>query len=98
MRVDLRRGQARVPEHLLDRPKIGAALEQMSGRAVPQTMRPHVRGVRYMLQDLMNRGSNLARVDPATSSAEEQSRPTDRRDHLTSTELQPSLQRGGRGH
>ena len=49
VRVDLRAGQAGVAEHLLNRPKIGTALEQMSGRTVPQTMRPHVRGVRHML-------------------------------------------------
>src|ERR1700722_14167751 len=36
--VNLGARHARVPEHLLDRPQIGAAVEQMGGEAVAQRM------------------------------------------------------------
>src|SRR5665647_3065225 len=96
MRVDLRRGQAGVAEHLLDRPEIGAALEQMSGRAVPQTVRPNVRCVRNVLQQPVDRAPDLAWVDPAASSAQEQCRTTARPDHLPPAQPEPSLQRSDR--
>src|ERR1035437_959275 len=94
--VDLRGGQAGVAEHLLNRPKICAAFEQMCGRAMPQTVRSHVGGLRHVLQNLMYRSANLTRVNPATSSAQEQRRATALGDHLSATELQPSLNRSGR--
>ena len=36
--VHLRRGEARVSEHVLDAPKVASALEQMSREAVAQPM------------------------------------------------------------
>src|SRR5674476_867449 len=96
--VDLCGGQAGVAEHLLDSPKIGAALEQMSGCAVPQTVRPNIRGIRHVPQELVNRGADLTRIDPAASSAQEQCWSTTPGNHLATTELQPSLQRGSRRH
>src|SRR2546430_9456556 len=37
--VELRRCEVGVPQHLLDRPQVRAALEQMSGEAVAQRVR-----------------------------------------------------------
>jgi hypothetical protein len=83
-------------KHLLDRPKVRPTLEKMSGGAVPQTVRPHVRGVRHLLQEPVHCAANLAGVDPAPSPAQEERRTAVARDHLTSTELKPSLKRCGR--
>jgi len=55
MGVDLGGGQAGVTEHLLDRPKICTTLEHVSGRAVPEPVRPHVRCAWHVLQQLVDR-------------------------------------------
>ena len=41
--VQLRRGQRRVAEQFLDDAQVGAAFEQVGGRAVPQPVRADVR-------------------------------------------------------
>src|SRR4051794_13092310 len=46
--VDLRRGDRGMPEHLLDRAQVGAAIEQMGGERVPQGVRMHVAGQRRL--------------------------------------------------
>ena len=42
VRVNLRGADGRVPEQFLDDPQIGAVLEQMGGKAVPQHVRRDV--------------------------------------------------------
>src|SRR5664279_4761631 len=96
MGVDLCRGQAGVAEHLLDRPQIGTSLEQMRSRAVPQTVRPDVRGVRDVLQETVDHGADLTWVHPPTSSTQKQCWAAASGHDMTATELQPSLQGGGR--
>ena len=39
MRVDLRRGQVRMPQHHLHRAQIGAVIQQMGGKRVSQRVR-----------------------------------------------------------
>ena len=46
VRVNLRRGDAGMAEHLLHLPQIGPAGQQMGGEAVPQRVRTDVRGAR----------------------------------------------------
>ena len=41
VRVELGRGEIRVPEHLLDAAQVGAALQQVRGEGVPEEMRVH---------------------------------------------------------
>ena len=43
--VELGRGQIRVPQHLLNRPEIGSALEQMCREGVAQQMRMDALGL-----------------------------------------------------
>ena len=43
VRVDLRGGDARMAEHLLHLPQVGAAGQQVRGKAVPQRVRTHIR-------------------------------------------------------
>ena len=76
MGVDLGGGQAGVTEHFLDRPKICTTLEHVSGRAVPEPVRPHVRCAWHVLQQLVDCATGLSGVYPATSSAQEQCRST----------------------
>jgi len=78
VRVDLRCGQAGVAEHLLDRTKIGTTFEQVCGRGVPQTVRPDIGCVGHVSQQLVYRGADLTRIDPAASPAKEQRRTADR--------------------
>ncbi len=42
MRVNLRRGNVRVPEHFLYDPQIGSVPEQMRRKTVPEQMRVNV--------------------------------------------------------
>jgi hypothetical protein len=51
-----------------------------------------------VLQHLVNSAADLTRVHPATSSTQEKRAATASFDHLTSAELHPTLQGGGRGH
>src|SRR5215831_20847398 len=39
VRVDLRRGQVRMSEHLLDRPQVRAALDEVGGKRMAQLVR-----------------------------------------------------------
>src|SRR5919106_6873991 len=45
MGVELRGAEIGVPEHLLDAPQVGAALEQVRGEGVPKQVRVDLRGV-----------------------------------------------------
>jgi len=49
MRIDLRRRERAVAEQLLDRPQVGAALQQVRREGVPQQMRVHAAGVETCL-------------------------------------------------
>src|SRR5262245_18938282 len=40
--VDLRRGNARVPQHLLHRAQVTARLQQVRGKGMPQRVRMHL--------------------------------------------------------
>src|SRR5437773_12504255 len=63
MRVDLRGGNVRVPQHQLHRPQVDTALQQVRGKAVPQ----HVRSERHAKSRAPPvRGQNL----PDTHAAE----------------------------
>ena len=44
MGVDLRGGQADVPEHFLDAAQVGTGIEQMGGKTVTQDMRRYFPG------------------------------------------------------
>ena len=87
MGVDLRRGEAGVAEHLLDRTKIGAPLEQVGGRAMPQPVWSDVRRIGDVLQQVMDRAADLTWVDTATSSPKKQGSATKSGDHLAPTQL-----------
>jgi hypothetical protein len=39
MRVDLRRGDVGVPQHLLDAPEVGTVLQEMAGKGMAKHMR-----------------------------------------------------------
>ena len=39
MRIDFRGGNAFVSQHFLHRPQVGAALNQMGGKRMPESMR-----------------------------------------------------------
>src|SRR4029077_3399693 len=45
VRVSLRRADVRVPEHLLDAPEIGSALEEVGGKRMPQQVRVDASGL-----------------------------------------------------
>jgi len=53
--VELGRGQIRVPQHLLNRPEIGSALEQMRREGVAQQMRMDALGLERASVDLEKR-------------------------------------------
>src|SRR6185503_6613453 len=61
-----------------------------------QTVRPQVRCVRDVLEQLVDRAADLSGVHPAAPPAEEKRRTTAGPHHLTSPELQPSAQRRAR--
>ena len=63
MGVHLRRREARVPEQLLDRTKVGTALEDMRRSRVPQPVRPEVGHPIDVCEDAMDDASHRARVD-----------------------------------
>ena len=69
--VDLGRRYRRVAEQLLDRTEVGPTLEQMSGRAVPQTVRTHVRGAVDGADGLVHDGAGLPRVEATAARAEQ---------------------------
>src|ERR1700676_1715504 len=48
MRIDLRRRDVAMTEHLLHRAEVGAALEQMGREAMPERMRTHPREARIV--------------------------------------------------
>src|SRR5665647_1893543 len=85
--VDLRGSQAGVAKHLLHRAKIGAALEQVGRRTVPEPVRPHIRRARHVSQHLVDNGADLSRVDSTTPSAQEQRPPTAGSNHLAAAQL-----------
>jgi len=56
-----------VAEQLLDDPQIGATLEQMSGGAVSQPVRPQVRRIRHMSEQSMHNSADLPRIYAAAT-------------------------------
>ena len=70
--VELGGGQRRVAEQLLHRAQVGAALEQVGGRRVPQAVRAHVRRAGHVRQPLVHERRDRALVDPPSPGAEEQ--------------------------
>lgn len=71
MGVHLRRGQARVPEQLLDRAQVRATLEHMRRRRVTQPVRPEVGHALRLGKDAMNDAAHRARVDALPALAQE---------------------------
>ena len=78
-------------QELLDDPQVRAALEQVRGGAVSQTVGPEVRGVGQMSQQRVHHFAHLAGIHPVTSSSEEEGRATLRRGHPTA-DREPRLQ------
>ncbi len=70
VRVDLGRGQARVPEQLLDCPKVSAALKQVGGGTVPQPMGRQIRCPVNLPKQPMNDLTDLTRIHPTTATPE----------------------------
>ena len=67
MRVDLRRGDIGVAEHLLDHPEIGAVVQQVRGEGVPQQVRVDFGRIesgqrRALLHDLPHAGGREFRA------------------------------------
>src|SRR4051794_11712703 len=67
--VDLRGGERSVTQNLLNRPEVGAPLEEVGGRGVAQAVRSHVGGVRDVRHEAVHRLANLPLVRPATAPA-----------------------------
>ena len=56
-----------MPEQLLDRPEVGAALEHVGRGGVPQPVRPDVGSARDIRDATVHQRANGALVDPATA-------------------------------
>ncbi len=69
--VELRGGQRRVAEQFLHDAQVGAALEQMGGGAVPQSVRPDVRRAVDGGDGLVHDGAGLPLVEPAAAGTEQ---------------------------
>src|SRR5918994_3472231 len=76
MRVELRRAEVRVPEHLLDAAEVGAALQEVGGERVAEEMRVHALRVEPGLggESLQDQESARAR-ERSSLCVEEQLRP-----------------------
>ena len=74
VRIDLRRRERGVAEDLLDAAEVSAALEQVGGRRMPQSVRTGVRNRAGCGDPGMDDPADGARVDPAASRAEEERR------------------------
>ena len=62
--VDLRRGERRVPEHLLHAAQVGTALQQMGRHRVPKSVRAEVGRPLSHLKGTMDDPAHHPRVDP----------------------------------
>ena len=62
-------------EQLLDTAQVGAALEQVGGRGVPQPVRTEVGSTRHLGEPRVHDGPHRALVQARTADAEEERRP-----------------------
>ena len=77
--------------------QIGPTLEQVCGRAVPQTVRSHVRGAIDGGDCLVHHGASLSHVEPPAPRPQQQGRPGFRGNQGRAPVGQPGSQRiGGR--
>lgn len=85
-------------KELLDDPQVGAALQQMSRRAVPQPVRTEIRSILDVLQQRVDSAANLPLVNPSPPASEEQRRPASFRGELWATNRAPLLNGFPRRH
>ena len=97
VRVELGGGQAGVTEQFLHDAQIGAAFEQVGGRAVPQTVRAHVGSAVDGGDGLVHDGASLADVEPTAPGAQQQRRPGLRGDQRRAPVGQPDLSASAAG-
>ena len=71
VRVALGGGEGGVPEHLLDRAQVGAAVQEMGGGGVPQAVGGEVAHTRERGESVHGL-AHLAHVEPAAAGAEEE--------------------------
>ncbi|MCU1469821.1 MAG: family metallopeptidase [Glaciihabitans sp.] len=72
MRIQLRRSEARMPEHLLDGAQVGAAIQQVGRGSVAQRMRPGGSGAGDLSEQARDELINRATVDAFAAGAEEE--------------------------
>lgn len=75
MGIDLRGGEAAVPEDFLDGTQVGAAVEKMRRRAMPQRVRSRGGGITQRLEQPAYHGADLPGIDAVTPDSQEQGRP-----------------------
>ena len=75
MGVDLGGRERSVPQQLLDGAQVGAALEQVRGRGVPQSMRAEIGCGLDRCQVLVYQGTNRPLVDATPPPPEKERRP-----------------------
>ena len=69
MRVDLGRGQRRVTEHLLNAAEVGAALEQVGGHRVPESVRTEAGRIGDRVQGRVHDPPDDACIHPCPAGA-----------------------------
>ena len=91
--VELRRGQRRVAEQFLDDAQVGAALEQVGGRAVAQPVRADVRCPVDRGDRLVHDRAGLPLIEAAAAGTDQQRRARLRRSQCGAPVGQPRRQR-----
>src|SRR4051794_13385661 len=71
MRVDLRGGDIRMSEHLLDDAQVGAVAQQVRGKRMPQQVRVNVNAHAGELRDLFHNLPDAHRGEPRAARGEE---------------------------
>ena len=72
VRVDLRRGEALVPEHFLDASQVRSAVEEVGRKAVPQCVGAYVTVESRLGQVFLQHPADAASCQPATEPVEKQ--------------------------
>ena len=74
VRVDLRRGDARVAQHLLHRAQVAARLQHVRGEGVAQHVRVHLRGQAQLERPVLEPRLHRARAQAPAVLADEERR------------------------
>src|SRR5690606_37656111 len=89
--VALRGGEGRVPQQLLDRPQVCAALEQVGGSRVSESVRTDVRRTGHLFHPPVNHLPHHPRVDASSTGTQEEGWPGAGGGQLRTTGAQPPL-------